>query len=222
MNMKPLQLWKDGAGQNSVPTNTNALRVEVLMAKVISKSTTAQPGSPADGDLYIIPASATGAAWSTFAVGSLAYYRIVDSVGGWYEFVPFSGMMKNVAGTLEEFTTVWTAFTIAAAPSPPNVQSVTSSATVTPTFSNDLVKVTAQAAALTLANPSGTAVDGWGMVVRIKDNGTARAISYGSQYRAADGVTLPTTTVIGKTHYLSMVWNVEDTKMDVLAVGFMP
>ena len=103
-----------------------------------------------------------------------------------------------------------------------NVQTVTSSATVTPTFDNDMVKVTAQAAALTLANPSGTAVDAWGMVVRVKDDGTARALSYGSQYRAADGVTLPTTTVIGKTHYLTMVWNAEDTKMDVLAVGFMP
>lgn len=104
----------------------------------------------------------------------------------------------------------------------PSVQAITSAGTVTPTFSDDIVKVTAQAAALTLANPSGTAVDAWGWVFRIKDNGTARAISYGTQYRAADGVTLPTTTVIGKTHYLTGVWNAEDTKVDVLAVGFMP
>lgn len=104
----------------------------------------------------------------------------------------------------------------------PAVQAVTSSATVTPTFDDDLVKITAQAAGLTLANPTGTAKDAWGWVIRIKDNGTPRAISYGSQYRAADGVTLPTTTVIGKTHYLAGIWNVEDTKVDVLSVGFMP
>jgi len=55
-------------------------------------------------------------------------------------------------------------------------------------------------------------------VIRIKDNGTARAISYGSQYRAI-GVTLPTTTVISKTLYLAMVYNAADTKWDVLAVG---
>lgn len=222
MNMKPLTLWRDGAGQNSVPTNTNSLRVEVLMAKVISKSTTAQPGSPADGDLYIIPSGKTGAVWSTFANDSLAIYKVIDSVGAWYEFVPFSGLLKNVAGVLEEFTTAWAAFTVAAAPNPPNVQSVTSSATVTATFSNDLIKVTAQAVALDLANPTGTAVDGWGWLWRIKDNGTPRAITYGTQFRAADGVTLPTTTVVGKTHYIAGTWNVEDSKVDVLSVGFMP
>lgn len=100
----------------------------------------------------------------------------------------------------------------------PSVQSVTSSGTVTPTFSDDLVKITAQAAALDLANPSGTAVPGWGIVIRIKDNGTARAITYGTQYRAI-GVTLPTTTVISKTLYLACIWNNDDTKLDVVAVG---
>lgn len=108
--------------------------------------------------------------------------------------------------------------TAIAAAKAPSVQSVTSSATVTPTFTDDLVKITAQAAALALANPSGTAVPGWGIVIRIKDNGTARAISYGTQYRAI-GVTLPTTTVISKTLYLACIWNSDDTKLDVVAVG---
>lgn len=100
----------------------------------------------------------------------------------------------------------------------PSVQSVTSSATVTPTFADDLIKITAQAAGLTLANPTGTAIEGLGMVIRIKDNGTARSITYDTQYRAI-GVTLPTTTVISKTLYLALVWNSTDTKFDVLAVG---
>lgn len=103
----------------------------------------------------------------------------------------------------------------------PNVQSVSSAGTVTPTFSNDAVKITAQAAALTLANPTGTAIDMLGMVIRIKDNGTARAISYGTQYRAI-GVTLPITTVVGKTTYLAMIYNSDDTKWDVVAVGQEP
>lgn len=100
----------------------------------------------------------------------------------------------------------------------PSIQAVTSSATVTPTFSDDEVKITAQAAGLTLANPTGTAIDGLGIVIRIKDNGTARSIAYGTQYRAI-GVTLPTTTVISKTLYLGMVFNNDDTKWDVVAVG---
>jgi hypothetical protein len=98
----------------------------------------------------------------------------------------------------------------------PNVQAVTSAATVTPTFSNDLVKVTAQAAALALDNPTGTAVEGRELLIRVKDNGTARAISYGSQYRAL-GVTLPTTTVVGKTTYIRAVYNSNDTKWDCIA-----
>lgn len=100
----------------------------------------------------------------------------------------------------------------------PSVQAVTSSTTVTPTFSDDLVKVTAQAAALFFANPTGTAIPGLGMVLRVKDNGTARAITYDTQYRAV-GVTLPTTTVIGKTTYIAMIYNSDDTKWDVIAVG---
>jgi hypothetical protein len=100
----------------------------------------------------------------------------------------------------------------------PNVQSVVSAATVTPTFSNDLVKITAQAVGLTLANPTGTAVPGWGIVIRIKDNGSPQTITYGSQYRAM-GVTLPTTTVAGKTLYLALIYNADATKWDVVAVA---
>jgi hypothetical protein len=100
----------------------------------------------------------------------------------------------------------------------PSVQSVVSAATVTPTFADDLVKITAQAAGLTLANPSGTAIPGWGIVIRIKDNGTARSITYGSQYRAV-GLTLPTTTVLSKTLYLGCIWNADDTKLDVVSVA---
>lgn len=100
----------------------------------------------------------------------------------------------------------------------PAIQSVASAATVTPTFSDDEVIVTAQAVALALANPTGTAIDGLGIVIRIKDNGTARAISYGTEYRAI-GVTLPTTTVISKTLYLGMIFNSTDTKWDVVSVA---
>ena len=100
----------------------------------------------------------------------------------------------------------------------PAVQSVTSASTVTPTFQDDLVRITAQAAGLTLANPTGTAMEGHGIVIRIKDNGTARAISYDTQYRAI-GITLPTTTVLGKTTYLAGIWNASDTKLDIVATG---
>ena len=101
----------------------------------------------------------------------------------------------------------------------PRVQSVTSSATVTANAdTNDLVVITAQAAGLTLANPTGTPVQGQPLMIRIKDNGTSRSITYGSQFRAL-GVTLPTATTISKTTYLGCVYNSTDTKWDVVGVN---
>jgi len=99
----------------------------------------------------------------------------------------------------------------------PRVQSVTSAATVTPTSTNDLVVVTAQAEALDIANPTGTMVQGQALIIRIKDDGTARAVTFGTNYRAI-GTTLPTTTVISKTLYIGLVWNDTDTKFDVVGV----
>ncbi len=96
------------------------------------------------------------------------------------------------------------------------VQSVASAATVTPTSANDLIKITAQAAALALANPTGTFTEGQDFMIRIKDNGTARAITFDTKYRAI-GVTLPTTTTISKTMYLGVIYNATDDKFDVLA-----
>ena len=100
----------------------------------------------------------------------------------------------------------------------PRLQSIVSSASVTPTNLNDEVVITAQAVGLTLVNPTGTAVQGQAMIIRIKDNGTARTIAYDTQYRAI-GVTLPTTTVINKTLYLGLIYNSTDTKWDVIGVS---
>jgi len=99
------------------------------------------------------------------------------------------------------------------------VQAVTSAGTVTASLDNDdVVTITAQAAALTLANPTGTGTQGQSLVFRIKDNGTARAITYGANFRAI-GVTLPTTSVINKAVYLGGFWNSTDTKLDIVAVA---
>jgi len=95
------------------------------------------------------------------------------------------------------------------------VQSVTSSATVTPVSTNDLVKITAQSVGLTLSNPTGTFTEGQALMIRIKDNATAQTIAFGTNYRAI-GVTLPTTTVISKTMYLGIIYNSTDTKWDVV------
>jgi hypothetical protein len=100
----------------------------------------------------------------------------------------------------------------------PRIQSIISSAIVTPTNLNDEVVITAQAVGLTLANPTGIGLQGQSIIIRIKDNGTAQTINYDTQYRAI-GVSLPTTTVANKTVYLGFIYNSTDSKWDCLGVS---
>ena len=98
-------------------------------------------------------------------------------------------------------------------------QSVTSAATVTPNADeNDLVSVSAQAEALAVANPSPayTVVQGQKLIIRIKDDDTGRAITWGSQYRAIQS-SLPATTTASKILYLGFIYNATDTKWDLVA-----
>ena len=101
----------------------------------------------------------------------------------------------------------------------PLIQSVTSASTVTASWdTDDQVNITALAANVTLANPTGTANDGQMLFYRIKDNGTSRTIAVGTQFRAI-GVTIPTATTISKTTVMLGKWNAADTKLDIIAVG---
>lgn len=97
------------------------------------------------------------------------------------------------------------------------VASTASSASYTPdSDSYDVITITAQAAAITFNAPSGTPTNGQQLIIRIKDNGTARAITWNAAYRAI-GVTLPTTTVKSKTMYLGFIWNSTNSKWDLIA-----
>lgn len=82
----------------------------------------------------------------------------------------------------------------------------------------DQFEVTAQAGALKLNNPGGTPLGGQKLIVRIKDNGTARALTYDTQFRAL-GNALPSTTVLSKTLYLGFIYNATDTKWDLVATA---
>ncbi len=95
---------------------------------------------------------------------------------------------------------------------------ITSSATPTPTggSARNLFTVTALAEAAAFAAPSGTPASGNKLIIRIKDNATARALTWNAIYRAI-GFTMPSTTVISKTLYVGGVYNAADSKWDMLA-----
>ncbi len=82
----------------------------------------------------------------------------------------------------------------------------------------DVFVITAQAGALKFNNPGGTPVNGEKLIIRIKDDGTARALTYDTQFRASSDLALPTTTILSKTLYMGFIFNSTDTTWDLLAV----
>ena len=80
----------------------------------------------------------------------------------------------------------------------------------------DMFVITAQAGALLFNAPGGTPVQGQRLIIRIKDNGTARALTWNAVFRAM-GTALPSTTVVSKTLYLGFFYNSTDTKWDLVA-----
>lgn len=90
----PNAVWLSGTNENSIPANDNSLRAEILNGLVLSDVVTAQPVSPGDGDIYIIPSGATGSQWSTFTLDDLTIYRD----GTWYAYAPVDGVVVNISG----------------------------------------------------------------------------------------------------------------------------
>ena len=203
-------LLKTGAEESSLK-NTNVANASVILEfpnKATGSYTIATTADLTSGTVTSVAALTLGTSGtdlaSTVATGTTTPVITLN--------VPTASATNR--GALS--TTDWSAFN-AKASYTPRVQTVASAATVTPVNTNDIVTITAQAAALALANPTGTWDQGQPLMIRIKDNGTARAITYDTNYRAI-GVTLPTTTVINKTTYLGLIYNATDTKWDVIGV----
>ena len=73
-----------------VTHNTALRQIEGRTIKVKSRTTTAQPGSPAAGDTYILPTSATGTDWAgndgkigQFYGGVWVFYTPIEGIRGW-------------------------------------------------------------------------------------------------------------------------------------------
>lgn len=117
--LTPFERWQEGTTQPRLPVNDNSLRVEIAMTNGIANDVTAQPGSPDDGDWYIIPAGATGAQWATFDEDSIAIFYS----GTWHEFVPAQGNRVMVAGVFYIFDASdgWEAVTIPAVTDWPSI-----------------------------------------------------------------------------------------------------
>jgi hypothetical protein len=99
---------------------------------------------------------------------------------------------------------------------------IVSASTITPTSNaTNQYTVTALAVPATIAIPSGSPIDGQKLSIRIKDDGTARALTWTTSaggFRVI-GTTLPTTTTASKVIYVGCIYNSQDSFWDVLAVA---
>lgn len=96
----------------------------------------------------------------------------------------------------------------------PRVSTTTTTPSLTPDPSAfDIYDVNALATAITINNPS-VAVNGYAFIVRLKDDGTARAINWGADYQATSGA-LPSTTTPGEVLYIPIIYNSTALKWEI-------
>lgn len=91
-----LPLISAAQAQKHVTHNEAILRLDGLcQMQALSYTVSAQPASPADGDLYLLPAGKTGSAWGGAANHAAAHYY--DGV--WHFYAPRAGWIAFIADT---------------------------------------------------------------------------------------------------------------------------
>jgi hypothetical protein len=85
----------------------------------------------------------------------------------------------------------------------------------------DLYYLSALAEAAEFQAPSGSPVDGQKLILRILDDGTARALTYvaGAGGYTARGQALPAITVLGKFLYVGLIYNAGEDTWDCVATS---
>lgn len=91
-----------------------------------------------------------------------------------------------------------------------------SGTTITPT--TQVYNVTALAANATIAVPSFASFDGAVVVLRIKDNGTSRTLTFASGYTNQSGVSTPTATTISKLLTVGAMYSTSASKWQIIAI----
>ncbi|MCC7267541.1 MAG: DUF2793 domain-containing protein [Caulobacteraceae bacterium] len=96
--------------QKHVILNEALMRLDGLVQTAVeSRSTAAQPASPADGALYLLPEDAAGAAWAGRPAGTVMRFE----AGGWATLAVGAGHLawvKDEAGAVVWDGAAWAAF----------------------------------------------------------------------------------------------------------------
>lgn len=211
------------AGSVATATTTPAITLSTTVnspvlagnGTAIAAATTTGTGSTVvlnNGPTLIAPAlgaaTATSINGNIFTPGSSTY---TGTAGQTYTFPAASATVAGIASTQTLTNKRVTRRLVA----------TTQSATPTINTDNtDISNITGLAQAITsfTTNLTGTPVDGDLLEIRITDNGTARALTFGTSFEATT-VALPTTTVISTMLRILFEWNAAASKWDCLAVA---
>lgn len=88
-----VERWEEGDTQPQTKFNILATSHNLWVSgEVLSRTTDTQPGSPAEGDAYIITATPSGADWAGFTENYVAQY--LD--GAWLEYAPIGAVRVYV------------------------------------------------------------------------------------------------------------------------------
>lgn len=217
MGTGELRVTTPGTNSASVPTlgSTSILTNKTLTSPVL---TTPDIGTPSAGTLTNctgLPVAGIAASTSTaIGVGSVELGHASDTTIARVSagVVSVEGVTVPTISSTSTLTNKWVQA---------RVGSTTSSAT--PTINTDTVdyyRLTAQAAAITsfTSNLSGTPVAGQKLTIEVLDDGTARAITWGTSF-VSGPATLPTTTTVNKILYVGFFWSVARSKWICVATG---
>jgi len=190
--------------------NTDVVDVYGLTAQAvdITSLTTNLTGTPTNGDqllIYIVGTASRAINWGS----------------------SFEGALPNTTnGTARlDIPLVWNALTSKWRPIYPQRAAANITSSAIPSVDISLYKqltITSLSTAITSLSSGLSGIsdltDGAEFIVTIKDDGIARAITFGATWVAV-GVSLPTTTVSGKWLYLGAKWRSSDSKLVLLAVS---
>jgi len=222
-NGLPIEATNTDADVADAVTKKHTQGTDVALGVVGTKN------SPIDADKALYRDSAAGDAlvtstWTQIKAFLKTYWDgLYEALGAVAAHAGLTTGVHGVTGTVvgtSDNQILTTKTLIATSNTVEEITTTTSSATPAPTGGSlrNFFSVTALAEAATFAAPSGTPANSNKLIIRIKDNGTARALSWNAIYRAV-GVTLPTTTVLSKTTYMALIYNSAASKWDCLAVN---
>jgi len=217
------QVWTatDAVGNGSWQALTNGFLSGVLYAQVnlTGSGYPTLSGTPNGSNTsYTVPGGSYPAGTGELYINGVLMSKGTD----WTETTPTSGIFTTTVAWATGTEILFKYLTASGSSSVPNYSKIVNSQASTSTLTPDPVtyseyELTGQAVALTIADVALAPDNATYLSLTIRDNGTARAITWGSSYVGVT-VALPTTTTAGKTMYALFRYSSARTRWELISV----